>query len=73
MCGGNIIVSERRRLPVRHIRPTEAQGLLVFPVTQAMVPSVRLLLYYVRKDGETVADSMVIDVEDKLENQVRFT
>ncbi|KAK3727994.1 hypothetical protein QZH41_015942, partial [Actinostola sp. cb2023] len=35
-----------------------------------MVPSCRLLVYYARKDGETVADSMVIDVEDKLENQV---
>ncbi|KAK3727993.1 hypothetical protein QZH41_015941, partial [Actinostola sp. cb2023] len=48
----------------------EAEGSIVFPVTQAMVPSCRLLVYYFRKDGETVADSMVIDVEDKLENQV---
>jgi hypothetical protein len=38
-----------------------------------MVPSCRLLVYYVRKDGETVADSMVVDIEDKLENQVGFS
>lgn len=39
-------------------------------VTQEMVPSCRLLVFYVRKDGETVADNIVIDVEGKLENQV---
>ena len=35
-----------------------------------MVPSCRLLVYYVRDDKETVAEGMVIDVEDVLENQV---
>ena len=48
-----------------------ANGTIRFSVTQAMVPSCRLLLYYIRDDGETVADSVEIDVEDKLENQVR--
>ena len=48
----------------------KANDFIEFMVTQSMVPSCRLLVYYVRKDGETVADSMVIDVEDKLENQV---
>ena len=41
-------------------------------VTQEMVPSCRLLVYYIRSDGETVADSVRIDVEDKLENQVNL-
>ena len=48
----------------------KANDSIEFEVTQAMVPSCRLLVFYVRKDGETVADSMVVDVEDKLENQV---
>ena len=41
-----------------------------FNVTQEMVPSCRILVYYIRTDKETVADSIVFDVEDKLENQV---
>lgn len=45
-------------------------GFVQFAVTQRMVPSSRLLLFYVRDDLETVADNMQIDVEDKLENEV---
>lgn len=45
-------------------------GFVQFAVTQRMVPSSRLLLYYVRDDLETVADNLQIDVEDKLENEV---
>lgn len=48
----------------------KADGFIEFPVTQAMVPSCRLLAYYVRQDGETVADNIMVDIEDKLENQV---
>jgi len=47
-----------------------AQGFIQFAVTQKMVPSCRLLLFHVRDDQETVADNMVIDVEDILENKV---
>ena len=36
-----------------------------------MVPSCRVMVYYVRKDKEVVADSVELDVEDKLENQVK--
>ena len=36
-----------------------------------MVPSCRMMVYYVREDKEVVADSVDFDVEDKLENQVR--
>ena len=47
-----------------------ATGSLKLNVSQAMVPYCRLLIYYVRTDGETVADSVKVDVEDRLENQV---
>lgn len=46
------------------------QGFIQFAVTQKMVPSCRLLLFHVRGDQETVADNMLIDVEDILENRV---
>ncbi len=45
---------------------------LKFNVTQDMVPSCRILVYYVKTDRETVGDSIVYDVEDKLENQVQL-
>ncbi|XP_028400033.1 murinoglobulin-1-like isoform X2 [Dendronephthya gigantea] len=41
-----------------------------FNITQQMVPSCRILVYYVRPDRETVGDSIVYDIEDRLENQV---
>ena len=47
-----------------------ARSFIDIPITQTMVPSCRLLVYYVRDDKETVAEGMVIDVEDVLENQV---
>ncbi|RMX42642.1 hypothetical protein pdam_00010289 [Pocillopora damicornis] len=47
-------------------------GFVQFAVTQRMVPSSRLLLFYVRDDLETVADNLQIDVEDKLENEVKI-
>ena len=43
-----------------------------FQVTQAMVPGCRILVQYIRpENGEIVADSTFIDVEEKLKNQVR--
>ena len=47
-----------------------SRGFIQFAVTQKMVPSSRLLLFYVRDDQETVADNMLIDVDDTLENKV---
>ena len=47
-----------------------SQGFIEFNVTQKMVPSCRLLLFHVRDDQETVADSMLVDIEDTLENKV---
>ena len=48
-----------------------SQGFIEFAITQKMVPSCRLLLFYVRDDRETVADNMLVDVEDTLENKVK--
>ena len=36
-----------------------------------MVPSCKLMVYYVRKDKEVVVDTINFDVEDKLKNQVK--
>ena len=49
-----------------------SQGFIEFNVTQKMVPKCRLLLFFVRDDQnkETVADNLVIDIEDTLENKV---
>ena len=52
-------------------KPVVEQFEIKFPVTIKMVPKCRILVYYVRGDKETVADSMEYDVEDVLENQVR--
>ena len=50
-----------------------AQGFIQFTVTQKMVPLCRFLVFHVREDDqETVADSMLIDVEDVLENKVKL-
>lgn len=46
------------------------QGFIEFVVTHSMVPSCRILLFYVREDKETVAANMLIDTKDTLENEV---
>ena len=52
--------------------PTVKEFEIMFNVTQEMVPSCRILVYYIRADKETVGDSMLYDIEDKLENQVNY-
>lgn len=42
-----------------------------FHVTKAMSPTSRLLVYYVRPDGEGVADSVIFNVLPQFENKVR--
>ena len=39
-------------------------------MTHKMVPSCRILLFYVRDDSETVAANMEMEVEGTLENEV---
>jgi hypothetical protein len=60
-------------IPVKKLneRPVVEKFDIKFPVTMEMVPSCRMMVYYVREDKEVVADSVDFDVEDKLENQVR--
>ena len=41
-------------------------------VTQKMVPKCRMLVFFVRRDGEFVSDSIVLPVEAKFENEVCF-
>ena len=52
-------------------RPLVEKFEIKFRVKIEMVPSCRVMVYYVRKDKEVVADSVELDVEDKLENQVK--
>ncbi|XP_041375396.1 pregnancy zone protein-like [Gigantopelta aegis] len=43
-----------------------------FPLTAEMSPKASLLVYYVREDGETVADSIDFNIESCFENKVKF-
>ena len=43
---------------------------LSIPVTGEMSPSFSFLLFYIREDGETVADSMEFKVQPCFNNQV---
>ncbi|XP_028407143.1 alpha-2-macroglobulin-like protein 1 isoform X2 [Dendronephthya gigantea] len=58
------------RLKKLNTRPLVKKFDIEFPVTMEMMPSCRVMVYYVREDKEVVADSVEFDVEDKLENQV---
>lgn len=42
-------------------------------MTAAMAPSARMLVYYVRPNGEIVADSVQFNVEGVFENRVKNT
>ena len=46
---------------------------LTFQVTPAMAPSARIVVYYVRPDGEVVADALNFEVEGTFQNFVRIT
>ena len=41
-------------------------------VNAKMAPNARIVVYYVRTDGEIVTDSISFDVEGVFENQVKF-
>ena len=45
-------------------------GILNFPVTADMAPKAKLMLYYVRPDGEIVADGLSFNVEGIFDNKV---
>ena len=50
--------------------PVVGHSFIEFLVTHKMVPSCRILLFYVRDDRETVAANMEMEVEGTLENEV---
>ncbi|XP_048243530.1 CD109 antigen-like isoform X4 [Haliotis rufescens] len=43
------------------------------PVTSKMAPNARIIVYYVRKDGEIVTDSVSFDVDGAFENKVSIS
>ena len=53
--------------PVEH-----CETVFSFQVTHAMAPMSRILVYYVLKNDEGVADSLTLDVAPSFENQVSF-
>jgi hypothetical protein len=59
-------------LKTLNTRPRVETFDIKFSVTREMMPSCRVMVYYVRRDKEVVADSVDFDVEDKLQNQVRI-
>ena len=63
-------LSEPQPLKKLGARPLVEKFDIKFRVKIEMVPSCRVMVYYIRKDTEVVADSVELDVEDKLENQV---
>ena len=42
-----------------------------FVVTAEMAPNARVIVYYVRTDGEIVTDSISFDVDGAFQNEVR--
>ena len=45
---------------------------ITVPITADMAPQAQLLVYYVRPDGETVADSYMMKVDKCVNNPVRW-
>ena len=66
----NVNVSTKNGLKKLGERTLVERFDIKFQVKIEMVPSCRVMVYYVRKDKEVVADSAELDVENKLENQV---
>ena len=59
--------------PPRPVLPLVGQLVLSVPVTTGMSPSPRLVVFYRRPDGETVADSVAFDVKPCFANNVSFS
>ena len=54
------------------ILPLTASFMLEVPILRGMAPSARILVYYVREDGEMVADSIKIKMKGCLQNEVGY-
>ncbi|KPP66238.1 C3 and PZP-like alpha-2-macroglobulin domain-containing protein 8-like, partial [Scleropages formosus] len=60
-------------VPSTHGEIDSCVSTLMFTVTAAMAPLSRLLVYYVRENGEGVTDSLQVAVEPSFENQVSIS
>ena len=57
--------------PVDIVEPGDVYSSEIsFQVTPDMVPQTRILAYYVRLDGEVVADSLAFRVQEQFVNEV---
>ena len=45
-------------------------GMLRFPVTSEMAPKAKVMVFYVRPDGEIIADGLSFNIDDIFDNQV---
>jgi len=72
ICGNDITSFGSKRLTsIRNIKPNIAEGSIEFDVTQTpLVSSCRLVVYYVRQDGDVVADSSPLEVQHSQRNKV---
>ena len=57
-------------IPPPPVLPHKSHMFVEFAVTADMSPQGHILIYYIREDGETVADSAEFDVEKCFANQV---
>jgi CD109 antigen len=51
--------------------PGSTASTFSIPLTNDMAPNARIVVYYVRRDGEVVADSISFDVQGVFRNQVK--
>lgn len=58
---------------VSHTEMDSCVSYLRFPIRHSMAPLSRLLVYYVRENGEGVTDSLQIPVQPNFENQVSIS
>jgi len=79
MSRGNILLSDSQVVSSHNSKTSEeteqhtCHTSFFINVTHEMAPLSRLLLYYVKKDGEGVADSIMIPVKPVLKNRVKVT
>jgi hypothetical protein len=44
-----------------------------FNVTSAMAPKAKVVIYFVRSDGEVIADVLAVNVQGVFQNKVLYT
>ncbi|KAL5016867.1 hypothetical protein ScPMuIL_006456 [Solemya velum] len=62
MSRGSIVAAKQIRL--------KKSGSFSIPITHLMTPTAELIAYYVRPDGEVVADTITFDVDGSFQNKV---